>query len=306
MPGDFTDWGTNEWDEHVQKLLKRRYCAGEYQQIPAETHGDCGLEGYTADGQAYQCYSAQNYSSPKQLYEKQRNKITTDIATFLSKETELLEILGDVRIKVWNLVVPCWGNKDLIKHAKLKEKYVRAAKPKHAAEDFRIIVTTGEDFALEAQELANVGLVGFDPKPHVVPDEFLAEWLADATNLELVSNLSKKAELIGASKSAKFVSRFRSRVAKNFIAGTVVLNRLSKDFPDTYKRVAELKEQKENDLDTETLTHDSVPSAFFDHTLESFQAQLTLTPGLSRRSAMVLANEAVADWLMRCPLDFEG
>jgi len=305
MPGDFTAWGTNEWDDHVQKLLKLRYSAGQYQQIPAETHGDCGLEGYVpAEGVAYQCYSAQGWSNYKQLYEKQRGKITADIGTFLSKEKELLEILGDTKIKVWNLVVPCWMNKDLIKHAKVKEKYVRSAKPKHIASDFGIAIITGSDFSIEAQMLANAGLVGFDAPPHVVDDEFLAQWLSNSTNLDLVSNLSRKSEVIGASKPAKFVARFRSRIAKNYIAGSVVLNRLEKDYPDTFKRVVELKEQKENDLDTETLTNNSIPSAFFDETLQSFQAQLTSTPGLTQRSAVALAHEAVADWLLRCPLDF--
>jgi hypothetical protein len=305
VPGDFTFWGTNEWDDHVQRLLKRRYKDGSYQQIPAETHGDCGLEGFSSDGSAYQCYSAQNYTNPKQLYEKQRGKITDDVGKFLANEKQLTEILGSVKIKRWKLVVPYWMNKDLIKHAKMKEKFVRKAKPHHVTEDFEILIVTGDDFAIEKQELASAGIHGFDAAPASIPDQSLDEWLRNASNLLLVSNLNRKTSLIGIGRSKRFVERFRARVAKNFIAGSVVLGRLEKELPETYKRVLELKQQKEDDLDTETLTCNTVPAGFFDQTLQDFQARLIATPGLTARAAGALANEAIADWLLRCPLDFE-
>ena len=177
MPGDLNSWGTEEWEKHFQRLVKRRYLVpGTYQHIPAETHGDCGLEGYASDGTGYQ-YSAQEWADPKTLYEKQRDKVTKDIATFLAKEAELVEILGSVKIKTWNLVVPYWANKDLIKHAKVKEKLVRSVKPKHADENFRIAIITAEDFAVEGQELANAGLSSFDAAPRRVPDSTLNDWL---------------------------------------------------------------------------------------------------------------------------------
>jgi hypothetical protein len=305
VPGDFTPWGTNEWDEHVQRLLKRRYKDGSYQQIPADTHGDCGLEGFSSDGTAYQCYSAQNWANAKQLYDKQRGKITDDIGKFLANEKELTELFGSLKIKRWKLVVPCWMNKELIKHAKTKEKFVRLAKPTHTTEDFEILIVTGDDFAVEKQELATAGIYVFDATPAIIPDQSLNEWLQKSSNLVLVSNLNNKVSIICAAKPRRFTERFRARVAKNFISGSVVLNRLEKELPETYKRVLELKQQKEDDLDTETVTHSSVPADFFDETLKSFEAQLISTPGLTSRAAVALANEAVADWLLRCPLDFE-
>jgi hypothetical protein len=192
VPGDFTPWGTNEWDEHVQRLPKRRYKDGGYQQIPADTHGDCGLEGFSSDGTAYQCYSAQNWANPKQLYDKQRGKVTDDIGKFLANEKELTELFGDLKIKRWKLVVPCWMNQELIKHAKTKEKFVRLAKPKHATEDFEILIVTADDFAVEKQELATAGIYVFDATPTTVPDQSLNEWLQRSSNLVLVSNLNNK------------------------------------------------------------------------------------------------------------------
>ena len=305
MPGDFTPWGTNEWDEHVQRLLKRRYKDGSYQQIAAETHGDCGLEGFSSDGSAYQCYSAQNWANSKQLYEKQRGKITDDIAKFLANEQELVALFGDIKIQRWKLVVPCWMDKELLKHAKTKEQFVRKAKPTHAAENFEILIITAEDFAVENKELTAAGIHAFDPGLAIIPDQSLDEWLRKSSNLVLVANLNRKVDLVGASNPKRFIERFRTRVVKNFIAGSIILDRLEKELPETYKRVLELKQQKEDDLDTETVTHSTVPATFFDETLQSLREQLISTPGLSPRAAAALANEAVADWVLRCPLDFE-
>lgn len=140
---------------------------------------------------------------------------------------------------------------------------------------------------------------------HGLLDQSLGEWLQKSSNLVLVSNLNNKVSIICAAKPKRFTERFRARVAKNFISGSIVLNRLEKELPETYKRVLELKQQKEDDLDTETVTHSSVPADFFEETLKGFEAQLISTPGLTSRAAVALANEAVADWLLRCPLDFE-
>jgi hypothetical protein len=307
MPGDLTHWGTDEWEKHIQKLLKRRYLVpGTYQHIPSETHGDCGLEGYAADGTGYQCYSAQDWADPKTLYEKQRDKITKDIGKFLTRETELLQILGSVKIKIWNLVVPYWKNKDLLIHAKTKEKLVQSVNPAHADQGFRIAVITADDFAVERQELANAGLNSFDVAPQTIADSALANWLQSATNIGLIANLNRKTAAIVGSQTCPAYERFRIRVVKDYISGEIALKKLENDLPDTFKRVGELKEQKEADLDTETVTLNIVPSQFFQDTLESYQKQLSTTPGLSQRTTHILAREAVSDWLLRCPLEFDN
>lgn len=305
MPGDLNAWPALEWEKHIQQLLKRRYLIpGTYQHIPAETHGDCGLEGHASDGTAYQCYSAQEWATPKELYEKQRDKITKDIGTFLDKEEELLQILGTVKIETWNLVVPYWKSKELLKHAKKKEQLVRSAKPKHAGENFRIAIITADDFALERQELAKAGLNAFDAAPENIADAVLNEWLRKAQNIELIANLNHKSELIVGQRRATALAKFRTRIVRNYISGNIVLKRLENELPDTFKQVMELKEQKEGDLDTETVIVQLVPAGIFRETLDSYKKQLESTPGLSQRAAQILANEAVADWLLRCPLEF--
>ena len=83
-----------------------------------------------------------------------------------------------------------------------------------------------------------------------------------------------------------------------------MLKKLEDEQPDTFKRVLELKEQKEGDLDTETVTLDLVPSRFFRRLWRATRSSSVLPRVFRRRATRVLAGEAVADWLLRCPLEF--
>jgi hypothetical protein len=230
--------------------------------------------------------------------------MTEDIGKFISNQTELVKILGPVKVKIWNFVVPYYSNKDLLKHAKIKDALVRASKLAHADKDFTVSVITEDDFSVERQELAGVGLSSFKANLHTLPQKTLDEWLQNANNVSLVSNLNHKAVQITGSDSGPRLTKFRLGVVRNYINGDIVLKQLEHEQPDTFKDVKALKDQKEADLDTETTTLTLVPSEMFHETLKSYQGQLSTTPGLSESATRAIANEAVADWLLRCPLEF--
>ncbi len=164
MPGDPRPWNPKEWEKHIQRLLKNRYAhpPGSYQEIADTVKGDCGIEGFSVDGTAYQCYAAQNWVSAEDLVRRQKNKITTDIGKFGKNEEELCEILGTTKIAFWNLVVPYWNNKDLKKHANVKAVEVREQNHKHVGKKFEISILTADDFEVELGLLARVDLYKFD------------------------------------------------------------------------------------------------------------------------------------------------
>ena len=174
----------------------------------------------------------------------------------------------------------------------------------HADKDFTVSVITEEDFSVERQELANAGLSSFKVSLQKVPQETLDNWLQNTNNVSLVSNLNYKAAQITGSNSGPKLTRFRLGVIRNYINGEIVLKLLEHELPETFKQVQALKDQKEADLDTETTTLKLVPSDLFNETLKSYQSQLSKTPGVSENATRAIANEAVADWLLRCPLEF--
>ena len=122
MPGDMMPWDPNDWEQHIQKVLKLRYSqpVGSYQHIPADIKGDCGIEGFAIDGTAYQCYACQNWTDFGVLLNHQKNKMTVDIGKLIKNEDGLLKVLGDIRIGIWNFVLPFWNDKELLE-ARAKE-----------------------------------------------------------------------------------------------------------------------------------------------------------------------------------------
>ena len=307
MPGDARPWIPKAWEDHIQRLLKKRYAkpTGSYQHIAPETHGDCGLEGFAHDGTAYQCYSAQDWATSAQLLTKQKRKMTQDIGKFISKEAELLTILGDIKIAIWNFVLPYWSNKDLLKHAREKQTGVRDRKLRQATQDFRISVITAEEFEVEGRLLANLDIYQFDVPLPTPASASITNWMKGKQNLELVANLSRKASIIGSGRSDSQKNKFLSRMVENYIGGNIVLGKLEQELPDVYEKVIERKLDREGDLEMESYSTTLVPAEFFASTLKQYKTELTKVAGISARVADVLAREAVSDWLLRCPMEFE-
>jgi hypothetical protein len=307
MPGNASPWDPKEWERHIQSVLKLRYAhpVGSYQHIADDIKGDCGLEGFAIDGTAYQCYACQNWTDFGVLLDHQKNKMTMDISKLLRNETELLTILGDIRIGIWNFVLPFWNDKELLKHARKKESEVRTRNPKHTKADFRIAVITGEEFLVEKQVLAKQDLYKFDVKdlPAVVPTA--ASWIEQNKGLELVDNLTRKANIIVNGKSAKAREGFLNRMVKDYTAGSIILSKLEQDVPEVYEEVIKRKTDREGELETASATNTLVPGKFFDETLNQYKSELRGVAGISPRAADILAREAVSDWLLRCPLEVE-
>ena len=91
----YTNWDGEDWQRHINTLLSLRYGV-RYQTIPDKDQGDWGLEGFSDDGVAYQCYAAEEPLTVSDLTDKQRNKITRDIGKFCDNSHHLATILGQI------------------------------------------------------------------------------------------------------------------------------------------------------------------------------------------------------------------
>jgi hypothetical protein len=124
-------------------------------------------------------------------------------------------------------------------------------------------------------------------------------------NLQLVANLDRKAATIGAGRSESQKQQFLKRMVGNYIGGSVVLGQLQQEHPDVYEGVMEKKFEREGALETECFSTTKVPADFFESTLNQYKLELTTVAGISARVADLLAREAVSDWLLRCPMEFD-
>ena len=137
------------WENLCQLIFKRKYEKDDYQKIPASP-GDFGLEGFTlVTGWGFQCYCPDKHYERKELFEKQRDKITSDLKKLRDFQKDLIARLGNTKLCKWIFVTPEYDKNELIKHARIKEKEIRDLNLPFLAKDFTILIRDADDYALE-------------------------------------------------------------------------------------------------------------------------------------------------------------
>ena len=303
MPGQEWRDSPEEWQERTILLLKRRYGATGFQEIPDRDRGDYGLEGFARDGSVYQCYSAEEPLSTNDLYAKQRNKITKDLSKFKDNKDDLIKIFGPTKISFWVLVVPRWESKDLLKHAEKKAEEIRNANLPYVADNFFIHIATEEYFAAERQLLLGLGLAKIQMYPDELETTTIEDWSGE--NDGLVKTLDYKIEKLNPSLDKNGKLQLRDKFIGHYIEGQNVLEKLHSEYSDLYEAVKRLKTNRKKFLETSSQIPTGIPADTFNRALSEFKNELTdEVKGLSNNTIETLSYEAVSDWLLRCPLDF--
>src|SRR5260370_21624459 len=142
-----------EWQDYCLKLLSVKY-ATELTMIPDTDRGDLGIEAFSSDGCAFQCYAAAEPLSTAQLYAKQQVKMTRDLKKLRDNAADLLRMLGNVRIRRWVFMVPRHDSKRIVEHGEKKAAELRAAALPHLTNDFVVVVVTASQFPVEAASVA--------------------------------------------------------------------------------------------------------------------------------------------------------
>ena len=291
-----------EWQRWANQLLIRHYGPTEYQRVQDNDKGDGGIEGFTvSDGHAYQAYGCEEPLSTTDRYEKQRAKMTTDIGKFISNRSILERIFGAVKITRWVLFVPYYDSRQIVVHASNKTAEVFAARLTYVAESFRVMVCQEDDFCIERDQLINAGTKTLQVNVDPATTEHVTNWVS--CNDGLAATLDEKLRKLPTIRNDEHRWQFHQKVLKWYLEGQSILDALRK-YPDVYERVLKAKFHRENFLVMATIsgsTPQEILSSSINGLLETLQKEVR---ELHWYSAESLAHEAVADWLLRCPLDF--
>lgn len=304
MAYDYKQWSGDEWQKHVLLLLKRHYGPGKFQEVPDTDQGDAGLEGFSNDGCAYQCYAPKEPLSVQQRADKHKRKIYKDLRKFCKNQALLQPLLGSTKITCWILIVPRFDSKEVISYAESQAAVVRAAGLSYAAGAFCARITTGDEFAVEREQLLRVGLAKISVQvPPPAPAD-VEKW--SQINANLVRVLDGKLARMKPASQAAALADLRGQLIGHYVAGQNAISALHNDFGELYEKVLEVKAQHEQFLATESMTATGLPTQVLRDTITAYEKSLAETVlGLDSHTAKMLVWEAVADWLLRCPLDFE-
>lgn len=294
-------WDRLEWQRWISRLLFLKYGHDAYQRVPDKHGGDFGIEGFSRDGCAYQCYVADEPASTRSLYEKQRDKVTTDVQKFASNAIDLAALLLPTRIKTWVLVVPRFESAPLLKHCAGKAEEIRKLALPYVADDFVIHVCDDEPWEIQANQLRREGLGELTVVTTRPATEHVESWTG--ANTARVETLRRKAERLTQTSAH---DRFVRASVRAYIHGQNAYERLRSDLPEVCDEVLRIKDSLEEQLETDCAVSADLPRVTYRDVQGRLSTRLrerwpAMSPDLLER----LVAEAMADWLLRCPLYFD-
>lgn len=291
------------WEHTVKVWLRLRY-PGCFVETPAEHHGDFGVEGFSRDGIAYQCYATREPLRAAELYENQRIKITTDIGKFIDKKKELSALFGPLKIKAWWLVVTEHKSSKTIQHATLKTQEVLNACLPYTTSDFVIHIAPGyEEFAVEQRTALRQGIEQLRLPPTDVKQQEVSDWAGE--NDGLVNVLEQKLSRLVGTPQPSELKPVRDEAIKHFRAGANLLDRIRSRSAEIWEAIESAKNQRQRSLRLRSGINPMKPSEFFDTELKELQKHITLAaPNLHADNVEEIALGIVTDWLLECSLNF--
>lgn len=291
-----------EFEEMCWGLLCRRYPVQELVRLPATVRGDHGIEGYSKDGIAYQCYADRDSLNLRHRTEKQKRKLTRDTSKLKKNATKLVPILGGVVLGDYVLMVPQFHDVELVAHAVHRAEVVREFGLSFIGADFEISIKTPQDYPAELKAAELDPAAGPHlPAPEV--EEADVDLFRDRKP-ELISVLETKLERLEPEGSAR--RDLRDELVRTFLVKEELLGSLA-EWPETLEAVERRRQMRQDKLIFQNQLDSEGAAERLSTLIDSYQVELhENVPGLSDQDSQRLAIGQVGDWLMRCPLSFKA
>lgn len=303
----------NAWEELCVKCYRLRYQKEHYTPIPAVQGGDAGIEGFTHSGIVHQCYCPEREYSEDELYEHQRNKLTTDIQKLISNGKRLKE-LGVPIISEWHFNIPEYKDSRILKHAQSKQQEVLTAKEKnpvslaHISDDFKILIKVAEDFTPEISRIIRTNLT--DMKLNfAIQHQESPDW--SKCDSQKVANIRRKVgAVMHVDENDPDLNFVINVYVDYYIAGLEIINNLQLHFPEFYEDLYKLEQSYKREVAVKTRmnTNRQLNQSVFDSILGEFQEKLEkdFSKMLTQASIVELKQDLVASWLADCSMEFRS
>ncbi len=292
------DWLGDDWEAYCLLLLSRHYGADNLQTVPARHDGDLGIEAFTHNGCAVQCYAAKEPLGTQELYIAQRDKLTTDLGKLEKYQSDLLNLLGPVKIEKYLFMVPRHDSRKIVQHATAKATEYRAKNLPHLHADFRIIVVTADSFAEEREQVLK------RPRRLIEVEtsssDQIQAWIS--FNDALVSNIDRKLKKVVPLSAQR--GKYIEGLITQYIDGNNALDTMRRKHPDQWEYTERYKNFKESLLVLEHSDVNPAPGSIAAIARDVEKELAHDVPALDPNLCRVLSWSSIADWLMRCPLDF--
>jgi hypothetical protein len=297
----------DSWEEFCQLCFKLKYEAEGYQTIPA-WQGDFGIEGFTRTGKVFQCYCPDFDYAPDKLYDEQRDKVTTDLLKLIANEKQLGKYLKKIKIKEWIFVTPMYKKKDLVRHCRDKADEYRLKNISILDNSFDVLIHDLGNFTAQIPIVKGYQQRKLDIIPSAnATDEDVIDWKSQ--QISYVENALKKHEKrFGQTVKDKEVkiNKLTNNSIADLLNGDRILRRWESDYPVDYEKFLRMISQYERRVEEKCFLaeisnnelYKEIASELKDKIKESFSM-------LDNVMIDRLCDYVLADWMTRCPINFE-
>jgi hypothetical protein len=293
----------DDFEAFVWSLLQRRYPPEKLRYFPADMGGDKGLEGFSTDGIAYQCYADKDSLTLRARTDKQRAKLNRDTLKLKKNKDDIPRLLGGVVIRHYFLIVPEHHSTELVAYANERAEAMRSWKLSFLSSDFAIALKTPKDYQGEYQAaLSDAAAQVLLPDPSV-PDDAVTNFAGGEP--ELAATLLRKLATLQGYHPAANIDVMRKSLTQWFLVKEEMMEML-REFPQTREAVEVQRRLRQESLEFENgfavaKPHDRVMQVVKEYA-EQLESRIAgLTPGDAQR----LSRGQAGEWLMRCPLEFQ-
>lgn len=299
---DERQWGEAEWEDYVDNLLSTHYSifGGSYQRVK-DLGGDCGLEGFTDTGEAFQSYADQDSKDNKARTKKQKKKITDDLNKLEEFKEFWIDIFGSRKIKRWTLMVPYHHDKQVMRHAKKEARRIVALGLPFIDDSFTVDVKSDEDYPVAK---ANIRTPRGPKIPtRKVSDEMVVEF--EVQNPDFITNIDAKLRKVYPNATGDEIVKLRKDWLRWHLRSSDYLDGLFSKVPEFWEEIQVIVDTTAEAIQTEGPMDGSAPSARLKETRDTFEQTLSdETTFLDYRERQYVSFGTIAKWLGECPLDF--
>lgn len=263
--------------------------------------GDFGIDYYcTKDSVAYQCYAVEEPIDIVTRAERQKKKITTDLAKLIANHVEIAKIFLGVPIKHWVLIVPLHDSKDVNLHCAKKTKDLRNAGCTALDPTVEVMI---QDPSVFPNDVVATGISALSKVTLSIPlpsQTELDRWVAGSSDLlaNATHKLKKRA-------SPDQLEDALAEAIKSFLQGNALLDALRSGSPDLHEKIMSAIKSRARRLQFAGPQVGGSAGEILHAELDALIAAMqTAAPSLSAENAEQIAYGSICEWIMRCPLDF--
>lgn len=309
----FGTYNGDSWEEHCQILLKMKYEHEGYQEMTAHTNGDLGIEGFTRTGITFQCYCPDEEYDSATLYEHQRDKVTKDLGKLKVYKKQLLKFFQGIKIEKWIFLTPKVTNKELIAHCHKKAVEYREDKDLKDLldESFDVLVHDENFYGKEIVKAKRILNQKININVSAPNEEEIIDWKnCQTSSISILDRkIGKIFEHLNEPDKYRNTNKYIDLQVRNYIKGQEILNHMQQTYSSAYDKQIGIKSAIASNLEAEILITDLTPKELLKETFNNYKAALKEENFHDIFEFSVyndLCQEAIASWLIDCPLDFGG